>query len=80
MSGMNMNIDVAALPNVTCACGSDVWLSGSIIKKLSKIQSPNGQEQFIPIPLIFCLQCGKTLDESQENKETEEKSSIITKA
>lgn len=79
--GMNMNIDIAALPNVTCSCGSDMWLSGSIIKKLSKIQSPTGQEQLIPIPVIFCIKCGKTIDETEEigGEEKEEKSSIIMK-
>lgn len=77
----NANVDISKLPSVKCGCGSEIWLTAAILKKLSKIQSPNGQEQIISIPVIFCLDCGKTIDESNDQSQPEEskESSIILK-
>lgn len=45
------------LPAVKCICGSENFLLGVKIKKLSAILSPNGQESYINISVAICVRC-----------------------
>ena len=49
--------DINDLPSVKCKCGSENFLNGVKIKKLSAILSPNGQEGYIQVPVAICVVC-----------------------
>lgn len=58
-----MNIDLEQLPTVYCdECDSDEWIEVSMIKKVSALISPNGQEGVIPVPQLVCASCGRKLE------------------
>ncbi len=40
-------------------CGSTLFGSGSRIRRMSALVSPNGQELLIPDLVFYCLKCGK---------------------
>jgi hypothetical protein len=58
-----VNINVGTLPNVVCDCGNEFFENLFIVKKLSALQSPTGKEEAMPIPLMICSKCGKSLEE-----------------
>jgi len=60
---MNQNVNVAELPNIKCQCGSELFQSVMILKKVSVLQSPTGKEEIFPVPIVTCFDCGKTLDD-----------------
>lgn len=72
-----INIDVDSLPILKCECGSEFWLTVTIMKKVSAIVSPSGQEGYVPIQNQVCMNCGKPIEMSIENDKKEEVSSII---
>ena len=54
-----INIDITQTTEVLCnECGHNVFTQGVMIRKLSAILSPNGQESLIPIPVFECSKCG----------------------
>jgi len=68
-----MNINTNELETVKCSsCGHRFFNQIYIMKKVSSIQSPTGQEMFIPFPLFACLGCGslfdKIVDETGEDE------------
>jgi hypothetical protein len=48
---------------VVCSCKSEIFESLYIVKKISALQSPTGKEEIVPIQIIVCKQCGKSLEE-----------------
>ena len=40
-------------------CNNYLWIQSFILKKLSPLVSPNGQEKLIPIQVYSCGNCGK---------------------
>ena len=48
--------------DVVCECGSKVFQQGLMLKELSEIVSPTGKVIIIPIEIMFCHGCGKTLE------------------
>ena len=46
-----------------CSCGGHIFLNGIVVKQVSKILSPNGQDMEIPVQVIYCADCGKILPE-----------------
>ena len=44
---------------VTCECGGMVFESALVLKKISAIVSPSGQEEMYPIEILVCKKCGK---------------------
>jgi len=69
MENMKVNINPADLPNVVCGCGNLYWIHASILKKVSKIVSPNGEEGVIPIPDMICSKCGSSVTLAMNNDE-----------
>lgn len=62
-------ITTAALKNAVmmeCECGGQIFLQGIVIKKISKILSPSGENMEIPIQIIYCKNCGKILPETDK--------------
>jgi len=71
----NLNIDTNKLETVKCSnCGHKFFGQLYIMKKVSSIQSPTGEEMFIPFPIFACLDCGnlfdKIVDETEESENT----------
>tara|TARA_R100000008_G_scaffold8994_1_gene4632 strand:- start:599 stop:826 length:228 start_codon:yes stop_codon:yes gene_type:complete len=56
---MNMNVDMSLATDITCeACEGSAFMSCYLIKKLSAVISPNGQEAIIPVETFACISCG----------------------
>jgi len=64
--GVNAGMSAASLlesPNITCECGSKLFIEAVVLKKLSALYSPTGKEQIYPIPVYVCSKCGKIPEE-----------------
>ena len=55
--GMKLQVDIAQMPNDKCECGFEIWEQGIVLKKISAIVSPDGQEHTGSIPVILCKKC-----------------------
>ena len=48
---------------MTCQqCDNKIFIQGYVIKKLSAIISPTGQEVIAPVQVFNCGSCGELLD------------------
>jgi len=56
-----VNVDMSGIPNVECTCGCQFFQPVFIIKRLSPILSPDGQEHIMNFPEMTCIKCQKTL-------------------
>ena len=55
----NINIDLNSVDNVQCEeCKNETFTPVFVIKHLSALMSPSGQETMIPIQLFKCSKCG----------------------
>lgn len=75
MDNQNININTNTIETVKCLnCGHKFFTQLYIMKKVSALQSPTGQEMFIPFPVFACLECGnlfdKIVDETEEDENT----------
>jgi len=78
-------IDISNAQNVSCdKCGNHTFETVVLIKRLSAIISPTGQEALVPIQVFSCNACGWVNKEFLPRKEREEaeeqptQSNIIT--
>lgn len=56
---VNMNINIAVIPNVECEkCGGEIFKEACVIKRVSPLMSPTGQETVIPVGTFMCAACG----------------------
>ena len=54
-----VNVDISQADDVKCDnCGHDVFIPVFMIKKVSAIMSPNGQEIIAPVQVFGCNKCG----------------------
>ena len=54
-----VNVDISQADDVKCdKCGHDVFIPVFMIKKVSAIMSPNGQEIIAPVQVFGCNKCG----------------------
>jgi hypothetical protein len=44
---------------LTCDCGGMLFTTGIVIKKISALVSPSGQEEAYPLEVLICSKCGK---------------------
>ena len=50
-----------------CAkCGNTIFIQGYVIKKISAIMSPTGEEVIAPVQVFNCGNCGTILPLSKE--------------
>ena len=47
-------------------CGNSIFIQGYVIKKISAIVSPTGQEVIAPVQVFNCGSCGELLPLSKE--------------
>ena len=66
----NINVDLSDAETMICEeCGNKIFLQGYVIKKISAIISPTGQEVIAPIQVFNCGSCGELLDLGGEMSE-----------
>ena len=59
-----VNVDISQADDAKCdKCGHDVFVPVFLIKKVSAIMSPNGQEIIAPVQVVGCNSCGHVNDE-----------------
>ena len=68
-----VQVDLKQADTIKCKeCGNYLWIQSFVLKKLSALVSPTGQETMIPVQVFSCGNCGKVaegmLDESEEEK------------
>ena len=56
-------IDLKNATTMTCEkCSNPIFIQGYVIKKLSALVSPTGQEVIAPVQVFNCGNCGHMLD------------------
>ena len=56
---MQEQIDISKTSPVHCEkCENQTFKQTLVIRKLSALVSPNGQEQYIPVGVFACEKCG----------------------
>tara|TARA_B100000123_G_C25563118_1_gene354970 strand:- start:72 stop:305 length:234 start_codon:yes stop_codon:yes gene_type:complete len=59
-----VNVDLSQAEDVKCSkCGHDVFVPVFLVKKISAIMSPNGQEIIAPMQVFGCNKCGHINEE-----------------
>ena len=57
-----VQVDLKDAETMTCQqCDNKIFIQGYVIKKLSAIVSPTGQEVIAPIQVFNCGSCGELL-------------------
>ena len=55
-----VKVDLSQAETMKCEyCGNYIFIKGSIIKRLSALMSPTGEEALVPIEIYSCGNCGK---------------------
>ena len=57
-------IDITKTNEIVCEkCGNDTFEQSLMLRKLSAIVSPTGQETIVPVQVFDCKKCGHVNDE-----------------
>ena len=57
-----VQVDLKDAETMKCAnCGNSIFIQGYIVKKISAIMSPTGQEVIAPVQVFNCGRCGELL-------------------
>ena len=58
-----VKVDLKDAETMTCQqCDNKIFIQGYVIKRLSAIISPTGQEVIAPVQVFNCGSCGELLD------------------
>ena len=60
------------------SCNNYLWIQSFVLKKLSALVSPTGQEAMIPVQVYSCGNCGKVAEGMLEGSGVTAKSSFPT--
>ena len=76
-----VQVDLKQADTIKCkSCNNYLYIQSFVLKKLSALVSPTGQETMIPVQVFSCGNCGKIaegmLDESEEEKKSDFKLDI----
>ena len=64
---VTQTIDVSQTTPVKCEnCENQTFKNTLIIRKISALISPNGQEQYIPVAVFACEKCGHVNSEFEK--------------
>jgi hypothetical protein len=59
-----MNVDISQTTEMKCdKCGNNTFKQTMMLRKLSAIVSPNGQETIIPVGVFACESCNHVNEE-----------------
>ena len=62
-----VEVDLKSAETMKCAqCGNTIFIQGYVIKKISAIMSPTGEEVIAPVQVFNCGNCGTMLPLSKE--------------
>ena len=62
-------IDLEDAETMVCQnCGNKIFIQGYVIKKISAIMSPTGQEVIAPVQVFNCGNCGEILPLNEINE------------
>ena len=62
-----VQVDLKNAETMTCAsCDNKIFIQGYVIKKISAIVSPTGEEVIAPVQVFNCGSCGELLPLSKE--------------
>ena len=68
-----VKVDLSQAETMKCEyCGNYIFIKGSIIKRLSALMSPTGEEALVPIEIYSCGNCGKVPKSMLEGSGIEE--------
>ena len=68
-----VQVDLKQADTIKCSdCNNYLFITSFILKKLSAIVSPNGQEALIPVQVYSCGNCGKLAEGFLEGSGLEE--------
>ena len=57
-----VQVDLEDAETMICQkCGNKIFIQGYVIKKISAIMSPTGQEVIAPVQVFNCGNCGELL-------------------
>jgi hypothetical protein len=54
---MQFEVDIKNTTEITCTCGSKYFTGAVMLRKVSAIVSPTGQEMIAQQPVIICVKC-----------------------
>lgn len=54
-----ITVDVNSLPVIQCECGNTVFRNGFELRLVSRLVSPTGKPDVIPVPIPICSACNK---------------------
>ena len=55
-----VKVDLSQAETMKCEyCGNYLFIKSSIIKRISPLMSPTGEEALVPIEIYSCGNCGK---------------------
>lgn len=64
-----VKIDLTEADTMKCQkCGNSIFIQGYIIKKISAIVSPTGEEVIAPVQVFNCGNCGEMLPLKEVNE------------
>jgi len=68
-----VQVDLKQADTIKCSeCNNYLFITSFILKRLSALVSPNGQEALIPVQVYSCGNCGKVADGMLEGSGVEE--------
>ena len=60
---MNLNLKMSDTTEISCdKCGHNVFQQGLMLRKVSALVSPSGQESMVPIQVMICIKCDHVND------------------
>ena len=69
-----VKVDLKQADTIKCNdCNNYLFITSFILKRLSALLSPNGQEALIPVQVYSCGNCGKVAEGMLEGSGVEEK-------
>ena len=69
----NVQVDLRDAETISCSdCNNYLFITSFILKRLSAIVSPTGQEALIPVQVYSCGNCGKVAEGFLEGSGLEE--------
>jgi|TARA_R110001592_G_scaffold36675_4_gene123220 DNA-directed RNA polymerase subunit RPC12/RpoP len=64
-----VQVDLAEAETMNCQkCNNKIFIQGYVIKKISAIMSPTGEEVIAPVQVFNCGNCGEILPLNEINE------------
>ena len=69
LSKQQVQVDLQEAETMTCQeCNNKIFIQGYVIKKISAIMSPTGEEVIAPVQVFNCGNCGEILPLNEINE------------